>query len=104
LREPSSTDEKGKVLAKDQINDGKEVTRPDDLGVLMKEGQPTLASRLRRSNLTHVLLNSAFGDLHAHFETFTPNAFRAPGRVVADHLFDEGDRLNIQGGTTWQHL
>ncbi len=60
---------------KEEVDDGKEVTRPHVFRVVFEEGRPALRRRLGWMNPSNVFLNGAFRDAEAEFEEFPMDAF-----------------------------
>jgi hypothetical protein len=93
-------DEEGIDLAKEQIDDGQEIARPNVLGVVFQEGRPILTGSLPRPNLAHAFLNGGCGDLDALLDEFAVDALSSPEDILLGHLLDPSDRFCGQFCTT----
>jgi len=85
--------------AKRHSGHGEEVHGCDDVAVIVKEGNPALASVVGRRPAPEIAGDRALGDIETEFEEFAVDSGGAPGGVLADHPPDESPDLGIDLGS-----
>jgi hypothetical protein len=79
--------------AKRHSGHGEEVHGCDDVAVIVKEGNPALASVVGRRPAPEIAGDRALGDVEAQIEELAVDSWGAPGGILADHPPDDSSDL-----------
>jgi len=83
-------DEKAEQNAKRERWDGEKVHRRNGLAMVSEERQPLLDGIWISRGSSDPSRDTPFREIEAQLEQFAVNARRSPGRIVGNHLKDQG--------------